>query len=168
MNFIIRNIEKTEFSFLEKMLFEAIFIPDGEEKLPTSIIFIPELYRYIQLFGQKNDICLVVVLDNELVGAAWTRIYAEIPTGMPAQVSAGYGYLDDQTPELSMAIQEKHRNKGIGTQLLQKMIDKLKTLKYYQVSLSVDNRNFAYQLYQKLGFVDVETTENSVIMKKIL
>ena len=164
MNFTIRDIEKTEFSFLEKMLFEAIFIPDGEEKLPTSIIFIPELYRYIEKFGQKNDICLVAVVENKLIGAIWARLFAEIST----RKSEGYGYVDDQTPELSMAIQEKHRNKGIGTQLLQKMIDKLKTLKYHQVSLSVDNRNFAYQLYQKLGFLNVETTENSVIMKKPL
>jgi GNAT superfamily N-acetyltransferase len=153
---IIRAIKTDEIPFLEDMLYQAIFIPEEAQQLDKSIIFIPELYPYISDFGKKTDIGLVAEIEGKLVGAIWTRLFK------------GYGFVDETTPELSMAIDTDFRNKGIGSKLLIAILSKLKELGYKQVSLSVDNRNFAYQLYLKIGFKDIETHGNSVLMVKKL
>jgi ribosomal protein S18 acetylase RimI-like enzyme len=155
VNINIRPIKKKEIPFLEDMLYQAIFIPEGENLLDKSIIFTPELYAYIKDFGQKNDIGLVAEMDGKLVGAIWTRFFK------------GYGFIDDNTPELSMAIDTDFRGKGIGSKLLEAVFLRLQKSNVKQVSLSVDDRNFAYKLYQKVGFKNVEMHGHSVLMVKI-
>jgi ribosomal protein S18 acetylase RimI-like enzyme len=154
MEIKIRGIKKQEFPFLEDMLYQAIFIPEGATKFDKNIIFTLELYPYIKDFGQKNDIGLVAEMDGQLVGAIWTRLFK------------GYGFIDEATPELSMAIDTDFRGKRIGSKLLDAMFICLQKKGYKQVSLSVDKRNFAYKLYQNCGFQDFEVKENSVLMVK--
>jgi len=156
----IREIEKSEIPQLDIFLYEAIFIPEGEEKIDKEIIKLPELSRYIKNFGQDNDICLVAESENKLIGAIWTRIYSE--------TERGYGYVDSKTPELSMSVLKEYQRKGIGTKLLKIMIDKLKEYEFEQVSLSVDLKNYAFRLYQKFGFVILESDDKSAIMIKKL
>ncbi len=67
-----------------------------------------------------------------------------------------------------MAINHDFRNQGFGTQLLEKMFLKLQESGYKKVSLSVDKRNFAFQLYQKLGFQEHQIEGNTVVMVKML
>lgn len=78
---LIREIRQNEINFLGEMLYEAIFIPKGEEKLPKEIINKPELNDYIKDFGRKNDFCLVAELENKLVGAIWIRQFTKENTG---------------------------------------------------------------------------------------
>lgn len=156
----IREIKPSENPQLEVFLYEAIYIPDGHEKIDKEIIRLPELWRYIKDFGQENDICLVAETDNQLIGAIWTRIY---PTN-----ERGYGYVDSETPELSMSVLKEYQRKGVGTGLLKKMMDKLKEHEFEQVSLSVDLQNYAVRLYQKIGFVISESDGKSAIMIKKL
>ncbi len=158
MPIIIRDICESEIYFLDEMLYQAIFIPEGIRKLPREIIFNPELHHYIKDFGRKDDYCLVVESEGVLIGAIWSRIF-------PADAK-GYGWVDESTPEISMAVDEKYRNNGVGVQLLEAMIEKLKKLGYEKVSLSVDIVNFAYSLYKKFGFIDYELTDKSSVMIK--
>jgi ribosomal protein S18 acetylase RimI-like enzyme len=160
LNIEIREIDKAEIFQLDNFLYEAIFIPEGQEKIDREVTKVPELSRYIKNFGQKDDICLVAVLDGNLLGAIWTRIY---PSTEP-----GYAYVDSKTPELSMSVLQDYRQKGIGTHLLKAMIHKLVKLDYEQVSLSVDKQNYAFRLYQKFGFVILDSDEKSAIMIKDL
>ena len=67
-----------------------------------------------------------------------------------------------------MAINSDFRNQGFGNQLLEKILVKLQELGYKNVSLSVDKRNFAYQLYLKFGFQDYQIDGNTVVMVKML
>jgi GNAT superfamily N-acetyltransferase len=152
---IIRDIKISEFPFLEDMLYQAIFVPNGAIKPDKNIIFIPELHPYISDFGKKTDIGLVAEIEGKLVGAIWTRFFK------------GYGFIDDMTPELSMAIDTDFRSKGIGAKLLYAIFLRLQKLNYIQVSLSVDKRNFAYNLYLKRGFEDHKVQDNSVLMVKV-
>ena len=160
LDFRIREIEPSEHPQLEIFLYEAIYIPEGQKKVDKEIIRLPELWRYIKDFGQKNDICLVAETDNKLIGAIWTRIY-------PA-AERGYGYVDSETPELSMSVLKEYQQKGVGTRLLEKMLVKLTEYEFEQVSLSVDLQNYAVRLYQKFGFVISESDGKSAIMIKKL
>lgn len=153
----IREIKPSEYFFLKEMLYQAIFINDENIILPKQIIEEPDLKRYIQNFGINGDFCLVAEQHGQLVGAIWIR-YIE-----------AYGFVDKNTPELSMAVLKEYRAKGIGSQLLITMIDKLKETGIKQVSLSVDKKNYAYNLYKRNGFIDYQVLEKSIIMtKKIL
>jgi [ribosomal protein S18]-alanine N-acetyltransferase len=156
----IVELEASVHSFLEDFLFEAIYIPDGSPPPDKSIIFQPDLYCYIKDFGRKHDLGFIIEANNKPVGAIWTRIFSE--------EQKGYGFVNNKTPELSMAINPDFRNQGFGTQLLEKMLFKLQESDYKKVSLSVDKRNFAYQIYLKFGFQEHQIEGNTVVMVKIL
>lgn len=153
---IVRPITKSEIDFLDKMLYNAIFVPPGNDRLPDNIIEHPEISKYIEDFGREGDICFVAQLNEDLVGAIWTRHFNES--------NKAYGFVDSDTPELSMAVYEQFRNKGIGTKLLNTMIKSLTDKGYRQVSLSVDIINYAYDLYKKIGFKDYKLIGESMTM----
>jgi GNAT superfamily N-acetyltransferase len=156
----IRELEVYTYPFLEDFLFEAMYVPEGSSPIDKSIIFQPELYSYVKDFGQEHDLGFIIESDSKPVGAVWTRLFTD--------EQKGYGFVDNETPELSMAINSEFRNQGYGTQLLEKMLLKLQELGYKKVSLSVDKRNFAYQLYLKFGFQDHQIDGNTVAMVKVL
>ena len=157
---LIRQIHKSEIEFLDKMLYNAIFVPPGSEKLPEDIITHPEISKYIKDFGREGDLCFVAEIDEELVGAIWVRNFND--------TNQAYGFVNSDTPELSMAVYEQFRKKGIGTLLLKAMIKVLTDKGYKQISLSVDKMNYAYDLYKKFGFIDYKLVGDSIIMIKKL
>jgi ribosomal protein S18 acetylase RimI-like enzyme len=159
VNYNIRCMADVEIPFLEEMLFQAIFVPEGSPKLDKAIIFEPFLHHYIKDFGQKNDFALVAENEEKLVGAIWIRLFSA--------AQKGYGFVDADTPELSMAIDPDFRNQGVGSQLLTKMLDEMTKMSHKQVSLSVDTRNFAYKMYLKFGFRVHEMTGHTAIMVKV-
>ena len=156
----IRPIRAHEVILLENFLYNAIFIPEGLEKPPRDIIHLPEIACYIKDFGRESDLCVVAETENQLIGAIWTRLFSG--------TNRGYGYIDSQTPELSMSVLEPYRNQGVGTRLLKAMLEKLRGEGYTQVSLSVDKLNYACKLYRKFGFETVKSDEASMIMLKKL
>ena len=156
----IKEIVIYTYPFLEQFLYEAIYVHEGSTFPDKSIIFQPNLYCYIKDFGRKHDLGFIIETDEKPVGAIWTRLFAE--------EQKGYGFVDNETPELSMAINPDFRNQGFGTQLLEKMFLKLQDSRYKKVSLSVDKRNFAYQLYLKFGFQEHQMDGNTVVMVKVL
>jgi ribosomal protein S18 acetylase RimI-like enzyme len=156
----IRGIRESELAFLDDMLYEAIFVPEGKEKPSKDVINLPEVARYIKNFGRTGDICLVAELKGELVGAIWIRLFSKD--------EPGYGFVDESTPELAMAVRTENRSQGIGKLLMEKMLQRLKAEGYKQVSLSVDKINYAYDFYLKCGFEVVDSTEDSYTMVKRL
>lgn len=154
----VRPIQVGEIPQLEDFLYEAIYIPRGAEKPDKEIIRRPELIIYIEDFGKDTDVCLVAELDGILIGAIWSRIFAAS--------DKSYGYVDGDTPELSMSVLKRYRNLGIGKNLLARMMTTLKRLGCKQVSLSVDRTNYAFTLYQKTGFDVLKSSGKSVIMIK--
>ena len=96
MDYQIREIRWEEYAILDEFLYEAIFIPDGVEAPPKSIIRQPELQVYVSDFGKKDDHCIVAEVNGEIIGVVWTRIMND------------YGHVDDTTPSFA------NRRNGIG------------------------------------------------------
>ena len=156
---MIRKLKTTESDFLSDMLYEAIFIPEGNEPLPKEIIKDNSLSKYIENWEKdKFDIALVAEVDNQLIGAIWGRLLKD--------ENKGFGYVDNNTPELSMAVKQEYRNQGIGTQLIRAIALEYKKIGVEYLSLSVDKLNNASNLYRRLGCEIVEEKETSWIMKK--
>lgn len=142
------------------MLYEAIFVADNNKKPPKDIINKPELSKYTKdWYRNIYDIAIVAEYDNQLIGAVWGRTFNN--------ENKGYGFVDDKTPEISMAVIENYRNKGIGSQLLEAIINKYRNLNIKALSLSVDRLNSAMKLYEKFGFVTVSEDENPIMLLKL-
>lgn len=56
-------------------IYEAIYIPEGVQAPPKSIINTPELQVYAADFGKKeDDICYLAEVNDKVVGAVWVRV----------------------------------------------------------------------------------------------
>lgn len=157
----IRPIKPEEITLLSDFLYEAIDQPAGQPLLPRTTIQHPSLWCYIESFGsRKGDACLVAESDALVVGAIWVRYMH------------GYGYVDDDTPEISLSLYPAYRNNGIGSQLLNSMLDLLKNNGVKKVSLSVSRTNRAVSLYKRFGFEiidrDRDLTTADYLMQRYL
>lgn len=158
--FLIREILPNEYHLLEEFLYEAIFIPEGVERPGKEVILRPELAVYYKDFGKDSDYCLMAESEGKPVGAVWIRLFPEC--------GKGYGFVDIRTPEVCMSVLPSYRNKGIGTALLNTMLGNLVRRGFHQVSLSVDEENYAFRMYGKAGFETVSTDGISATMIKKL
>ena len=153
MNYTIRTMKKQEFPLLEDFLYEAIFIPEGMEVPPRSVISLPELQTYIKDFGLlKDDFALVAEIERQIVGAVWVRIIND------------YGHIDSSTPSLAISLYKDYRKHGIGIAMMKEMLNLLRNHGYKSVSLSVQKANYAAKMYQKLGFKIVNENKDEWIM----
>jgi hypothetical protein len=71
----IKELNLSQAGILKSLLYTAIFVPPGQEKLPFDIITNPEIAVYIKDFGRKGDLCLVAEINGEIAGAVWTRLF---------------------------------------------------------------------------------------------
>lgn len=154
MDYIIREMKKGEYPLLSDFLYEAIYIPNGVEPPPKSVVNTPKLQEYITEFGnRKHDKALVAVAaDREIVGAVWARIMND------------YGHIDDDTPSIAMSVHKEYRDLGIGTALLKRLLSVLKSNGYEKASLSVQRANYAVKMYKKAGFDIVDENSEEYIM----
>lgn len=157
MSYNIRKIEKNEYTLLNDFLYEAIFIPEGVQAPPKSIINAPELQVYVQDFGkQDDDICFVAEVDDKVVGAVWVRVMED------------YGHVEEGVPSFAISLYKEYRGNGIGTALMCKMLDELKCRGYKKTSLAVQKANYAVRMYQKVGFKIVgENTEEYIMVHEL-
>lgn len=157
MDYKIRELQKQEYPLLDHFLYEAIFIPEGIEPPPKTIITSPELQVYVERFGElKDDWGLVAEVDGKIAGAVWVRIMND------------YGHIDDGTPSLAISLYKEYRNFGIGTAMMKEILALLKAHGYSRVSLSVQKANYAAKLYLKVGFEIVRENEEEYIMVNYL
>ena len=152
-SFSIRELRENETELLKDFLYEAIFVPDGEEPPDRGIVEQPELKVYTEDFGaREDDHCLVAELEGRPVGAVWTRIMND------------YGHVDDDTPSLAISLYPEFRGRGIGTQLLKNMLALLRERGYQSVSLSVQRANYAVKMYRDVGFSIREEKDDEYLM----
>ena len=75
-----------------------------------------------------------------------------------------YVHIDAETPSFAISLLKQYRNYGIGTNLMEQMLKKLKMQGYKQVSLSVQKMNYAVHMYLKVGFEIVDENDEEYIM----
>jgi len=129
---------------LKEFAYQAVFQRDKNNPIPRSVLNDPQIKVFYEDFGKPDDECLVVEVDNKIVGAVWTRI-------LSGEVK-GFGNIDEHTPEFGISLFEEYRGKGLGTKLMQRMLDLLKQKGYKRTSLAVQKDNYAVNMYKNAGF----------------
>jgi ribosomal protein S18 acetylase RimI-like enzyme len=162
----IREINEDDVQFLWDMLYEISHtrcLRYGEEPPAREVLQKPELAKYVRGWGRLGDKGFIAInKENQAsIGAAWYRLYPEH--------DKAYGYVDDATPEISIAVASGYVNQGIGRSLLIRLLVEARLDNYQQISLSVDPNNLlAFHLYHQLGFEKVGMFQTSWIMKRVL
>jgi [ribosomal protein S18]-alanine N-acetyltransferase len=147
-NIKMRLSTPTDIDFLWDMLYHAIYVPEGQTPPPRDVLKDPSIKRSLTDWGRTGDFALISTdASNQPVGAVWMRLFDE--------TTKTYGYIDAQTPILAIALKPDYRGKGIGTLLLEKILQEAKMKGYKQISLSVDPNNPALRLYERFGFQQV-------------
>ena len=147
VNPIIRLATKEDEPFLWEMLYYAAHMDEDAGVSPESAKSNPDLMKYVKDWGRETDVGSIALEPdcNQPVGAAWIRLLA----------------VDDITPELAIAVLPQYLGRGIGTLLLQHLLEAAKQ-RYPRVILSVRTTNPAKSLYERMGFVVTEEIVNRV------
>ncbi len=145
----IRDLRSDETAFLQEMLYTALaWRPDVELPPREWVLEHPQVAPFHTAWGRGGDTGLVAEEDDALVGLAWYRFFTED--------EHGEGYVDDETPEVAVAVVDGHRGRGIGGALMVAIHERAREQRVGRISLSVDPDNPARRLYLRLGYVDLE------------
>jgi ribosomal protein S18 acetylase RimI-like enzyme len=121
--------------------------PEAED-IPNS--------RYVEGFGRPGDAAVIALDEGFPVGAAWYRVFRDS--------APGYGFVDERTPELSIAVVPSRRGRGFGDELLEALMKRARLEGYTALSLSVERQNPARKLYERFGFRPVEERGDTLVM----
>jgi ribosomal protein S18 acetylase RimI-like enzyme len=125
-----------------------------------SVLEEPMLHRFYDGWGRPGDAGVIAELDGVPVGAAWYRLFSA--------GNAGYGFVDEETPELSIAVVPSRRGAGLGSELLDALLDRARADGYGEISLSVEKGSPAVGLYERHGFELVREDDGGVTMRAAL
>lgn len=158
----VRPLTAKDEPFLWEMLYHAIFVPEGQPPPERSILKEPSLARYVLGWATRpGDLGFTAVMRQEMqpVGAAWLRLFTAS--------EPGYGFVSEEIPELSIAVLPAYRGQGVGTLLLDTLLQAAANT-YSAVSLSVSTENPAAGLYKKIGFQVISEDASTLKMIKHL
>jgi GNAT superfamily N-acetyltransferase len=144
---VIRQAGPQDVRFLRDMLKHAYHWRLNEDPdLPVA--------RYVNNWGRPGDAGLIA-WEAGPVGAAWYRLF---PADAP-----GFGFVDEQTPELTIAVVPSRRGGGTGGQLMEALLARAKEQGHSAVSLSAEQG--MTKLYERFGFQAVEEKDGTVTMR---
>jgi|TARA_B100000579_G_C22803690_1_gene841320 ribosomal protein S18 acetylase RimI-like enzyme len=146
MKIDLRTINKDD----EELIWKIVYVTADMEKTGETIEEAKknaDRRRYVCEWGKPFDYGIIAETsdsDRGLVGVAWMRLLTFD--------NKGAGYVDDQTPELSIGLFKEYRNRGIGKKMMIKLIDDVRG-KVDKICLSVRDYNTpAISLYETFGF----------------
>ncbi len=109
---------------------------------------------YVNSWGRPGDAALIA-WENGPIGAAWYRVFS--------QGQHGFGFVDESTPELTIAVVPSRRGSGLGGQLMEALLERARQEGHHAISLSAEKGRTG--LYERYGFRPVEEKDDTVTMK---
>ena len=144
---MLRPVDQQDTRFLRDMLRHAYHWRLGDPDLPA--------YRYVKSWGRRGDAGVIASAGPNAYGAAWYRLF---PASAP-----GFGFVDEDTPELTIAVVPSRRGGGLGGQLMTALLERARAQGHKAISLSAEKG--MTKLYERYGFRPVEEKDGTVTMK---
>lgn len=145
----IRDLRPDETPFLLEMLYAALAWNPEVELPPRDWVEHPQVAPFhVESGRHPGDTGLVADEDGPPLGIAWFRYFTE--------AEHGEGFVDEETPEVAIAVVDGHRGRGVGRSLMEAIHERAREQGAPRISLSVDPQNPARRLYSSLGYVDLE------------
>ncbi|WP_084522843.1 GNAT family N-acetyltransferase [Nocardia inohanensis] len=159
--FTFRETNSDDQHFLAAMLVEAAKA-SGADLAVEDLPALPGTHRYISGWGRPTDLGVIAHDESGIAaGAAWVRLF-DAKTASPA-------FIDERTPELTIAITSAVRGRGLGSSLLQRLHAAATHAGLPGLSLGVHRDNHpAQRLYRTNGWVRHATVGDYEIMHKSL
>jgi ribosomal protein S18 acetylase RimI-like enzyme len=151
---VIRKGSAGDVPFMRSMLAHAYAwrVNAFEADIPRS--------RYVDNWGRPGDVAVIAHETGNRVGAAWLRLFR--------QSEPGYGFVDENTPELSIAVVPSRRRHGLGQELMDALLEAARAAGHGAVSLSVEADSAAVGFYERNGFTHVREQDGGLVMLKRL
>jgi ribosomal protein S18 acetylase RimI-like enzyme len=148
---VIRRGDAIDVPFLRDMLHHAYYWRENDPLAADPVA------RYVVNFGRSGDAAVIAIEDHRRVGAAWYRLFSED--------DPGFAFVDEQTPEATIAVVPSMRGRGIGSQLLTGLLERARNDGFAAVSLSVEKANPSIKLYERYGFEPIREEGDTVVMR---
>lgn len=151
---MIRKGTQADVPFMRAMLTHAYHwhVAGLETDIPLT--------RYVEGWGRSGDAAVIAADGANRTGAAWFRRF---PSSAP-----GYGFVDADTPELTIAVVPSLRRHGLGQQLLDALLERAAAAAVAQISLSVQKDSDAVAFYERNGFETAGAHGDALTMLKQL
>jgi GNAT superfamily N-acetyltransferase len=148
----IRAATAADREFLVDMLMAATnWSPQWKPQSRSRILNSPRTAHYISGWPRDTDLGIVAEAGGAKIGATWLRYF----TGD----DRGYGYVSPGIPELTIGVAAPWRGRGVGRALLREIAARARTSGITQISLSVERKNHAQQLYLAEGYRVVDSSD---------
>ncbi len=113
--------------------------------------------RYADGWGRKGDTALVAMDSGHPVGAGWYRLFPE--------TLQGYGFIDAETPEVTVVVVPTRQGRGIGQRLLVALIERAKADGFAALSVSVRRDQADVPIYLEYGFEQVREEGETLTLR---
>src|ERR1700685_1749194 len=134
------------------MLVEAAnWSAEWKKKSRRRVLSAPTTAHYIAGWPRDTDLGVIAEADGAPAGAAWLRFFFA--------GDSGYGSVAPDVPELTIGVDADWRGRGAGRALLRALAGQARSAGIRQISLSVERKNFAQQLYLAEGYRVVDSSD---------
>ena len=132
-----------EFGWEEKRPLQGREIDTAYEPNAAAAKVVPVVAAHLLGWQRLQDFGFIAERNGPAIGAAWVRQFSSDEE--PAL------YIDEQTPEVSIAVREQARGQGVGQMLLRALIAEAGR-RGVGLCLNVRHDNPALRLYERVGF----------------
>jgi GNAT superfamily N-acetyltransferase len=158
VDIFVRRADADDAGFLVQMLAHAMAWRPGSIAPADAVV---RASRYVVGWPRAGDGGLVAEAGGNgdgdgPVGATWYRVMSPD--------DPGYGFVDIETPEITIGVVPCWRGRGVGRRLLVALLDVAHADGHGALSLSVEEGNGARRLYESVGFRSVDKVGNAWTM----
>jgi GNAT superfamily N-acetyltransferase len=151
---LLRRAGQPDLPFFRSLLAHAYgwHVNALETELPVG--------RYVDGWGRAGDTGFVFTDHGHRVGAAWYRLFKA--------AAPGWAFVDEATPELTIAVVPSRQGQGVGEELLRRLLAQAQADGHPALSVSVRLGHPDRAVYERAGFVPLREDGAAVTLLRSL